>query len=285
MVAMEQSSAPKLGIIAGGGAVPGYLIQACRKLGRSFFVICLEGQADAGLAADVPHAWLPLGAGSRLKALIVEQSITEIVMIGRVRRPSLLEIKPDWLALKVLTKIGINMLGDDALLRAIGKAMEEEGGVRVIAVQDVFADVLTPLGQLGKNAADDLAHKDIVRGIEIAKALGRLDVGQSVVVQQGIVLGVEAIEGTDELIARCALLRRDGEGGVLVKIAKPQQDNRYDLPTVGPDTIAAMTRAGLRGVVLEAGRSLLVERERTISLADEAGLFIIGHNMEENSNG
>ena len=279
MVGTGQTSAPTLGIIAGGGAVPRSLIKICQKMGRPFFVVCLEGQADPGLADDLPHAWLPLGAGSRLKALVAEHHITEIVMIGRVRRPSLLEIKPDWLALKILTKIGINMLGDDALLRAIGKAMEEEGNVRVIAVQDVFSDVLAPEGQLGKIAADEEAQKDIRHGLEVAKVLGSLDIGQSVIVQQGIVLGVEAIEGTDALIARSAQLRREGEGGVLVKIAKPQQDNRYDLPTIGPDTILAMKQAGLRGVVLEAGRSLLVDREQTIAHADEAGLFVIGQKL------
>jgi DUF1009 family protein len=265
----------KLGIVAGGGNVPRSLIAACQKLGRPFYVVCLEGQADQDLAANLPHIWLPLGAASKLKALVTEQNITELVMIGRVRRPSMLEIKPDWLALKVLTKIGMTMLGDDALLSAIGKAMEDEG-IKVISAQDIFADVLTPTGQLGSIAPDTEAQRDIARGLEVATALGRLDIGQSVVVQQGMILGVEAIEGTDALIARCGPLRRQGVGGVLVKIAKPQQDNRYDLPTVGPDTIAALIAAGLRGVVLEAGRSLLVDRERAIAMADAAGLFISG---------
>jgi DUF1009 family protein len=268
------SAAPKLGIIAGGGSAPRYLIEACQKLDRDFFVICLEGQADAGLAQDLPHIWLPLGAGTKLKTLAAEQQIKELVMIGRVRRPSLLELKPDWLALKIVTKIGLNMLGDDALLRAVGKAMEEEGGVRVIGAHDVFADLLTPEGQLGTIVPDEDAQKDIARGIEVARMLGQLDVGQSVIVQQGIVLGVEAIEGTDALIARSVHLRREGPGGVLVKIAKPQQDNRYDLPTVGPDTITAAAKAGLGGIILEAGRSLLIAREKTIALADKAGIFI-----------
>src|SRR5262249_37865436 len=123
---------------------------------------------------------------------------------------------------------------------------------------------------------DEESEKDISRGVEAAKALGALDIGQSVVVQQGMVLGVEAIEGTDALIARSAGLRREGKGPGLVKIAKPQQDNRYDLPTIGPDTIEAVARAGFSGVALEAGRSLLLEREKTISLADKAGLFITG---------
>ena len=197
-------------------------------------------------------------------------------MIGRVRRPSLFELKPDWFALKAVTKIGISMVGDDTLLTGIGKVMEEEIGVRVIGAQDIFADLLTPEGQLGRIAADADAEKDIQRGLVVAKTLGTVDVGQSVVVQQGLVLGVEAIEGTDALIARCASLKREGLGGVLVKTAKPQQDNRYDLPTIGPDTIAAAIKAGLRGIVIEAGRSFLVEREKTIAMADEANIFILG---------
>jgi DUF1009 family protein len=267
---------PRLGIIAGGGSAPRHLIDACRKLGRDFFVICLEGQAEAGFAADAPHIWLPLGAGSRLKELTVSEGIVELVMIGRVRRPSLLELKPDWLALKVLTKIGMNMLGDDALLRAVSKAIEEETGLRIIGVQEVFTDLLAPAGQLGRVAIDDDAQKDIERGIKITQALGPLDVGQSVIVQQGIVLGVEAIEGTDALIARAGTLRRQGVGGVLVKTAKPQQDNRFDLPTIGPDTVAAVAKAGLRGIAIEAGRSLLIEREKAIALADDAGIFVVG---------
>lgn len=267
---------PKLGIIAGGGAAPQRLMEACKRAGRDFFVVCLEGQADKGLAASDPHAWLHMGAMGRLKELAKEQGFTEVVMIGRVRRPSLAELKPDWLGVKVAAKIGLNMLGDDAVLRGIGKAMEEELGLHVVGVQDIFTDLLTPAGQLGRVAPDEQANNDIVRGIEIATVLGTLDIGQSVIVQQGLVLGVEAIEGTDKLIERSAGLRREGPGGVLVKIAKPQQDNRFDLPTIGPDTIAAMVRAGLRGVALEAGRSLILEREATVSTADASGIFIVG---------
>lgn len=270
------SAAPKLGIIAGGGSAPRSLIEVCQKQGRDFYVVCLEGQADKGLAQDLPHTWLPLGAAAKLKDIAEKEAIKEIVMIGRVRRPSLLEIKPDFLALKVLTKIGMNMLGDDALLRSIGKAMEDEAGVRVIGIQDIYTDLLTPSGQIGKHGTDEDAQKDIKRGIEIARALGTLDIGQSVIVQQGMVLGVEAIEGTDALIKRAAGLKREGSAPILVKIAKPQQDNRYDLPTIGPDTIAAMAASGLRGVALEAKRSLLIDREKTVSLADNSGIFITG---------
>lgn len=267
---------PKLGIIAGGGAVPRQLIAACQTLRRPFYVICLEGHADTDLAQDQPHAWLPLGAGARLKELIKEQGITDIVMIGRVRRPSLLEIKPDWFTLKVLTKIGMNSLGDDGLLRAIGKVIEEEGGVRILGAHEVFADLLTPEGVLTQSAPDDDALQDIRRGIAVAKALGTVDVGQAVIVQQGLVLGVEAIEGTDALIKRCASLKREGHAPILVKLAKPQQDNRFDLPAIGPDTIASASTAGIRGIAVQANRSLLIEREKTLAAANEAGIFIMG---------
>ncbi len=270
------SAAPKLGIIAGGGSVPRHLIEACQKLGRDFFVVCLEGQADQDLGEGLAHAWIPFGAASKLKALSVEHQFKEVVLIGNSRRPSLLELKPDWLALKIVTKIGMNMLGDDALLRAVGKAMEEEGGVRIIGAHEVFADLLAPEGQLGKIAPADDAQTDIKRGIVIAQTLGKLDVGQAVVVQQGIILGVEAVEGTDALIARSVSLRREGPAPILIKTAKPQQDNRYDLPTIGPDTVKAAAAAGLRGIAVEAGRSLLVSREETVKLADEARIFIVG---------
>ena len=281
MSASGSSAAPKLGIIAGGGTAPRQLISACERHHREFFIIALEGQADAPLTESLPHAWLSLGAGEKLRKVVAEQGIVEIVMVGRVRRPSLTELKPDWLALKVLTKIGINMLGDDALLRGVGKAIEEETGAKLIGAHEVFADLLTPMGQLGKIAADDVAAKDIARGLDVAALLGRADVGQSVVVQQGIVLGVEAIEGTDALIARAGGLQREGARGVLVKIAKPQQDNRFDLPTIGPDTVAAVAKAGLRGVAVHAGRSLFLERERAIAAADDAGIFIIGIDPEQ----
>ncbi len=268
----------RIGILAGGGTAPLTLIEACQSQGIDYYVFCLDGQADANLAKDLPHKWMGLGEAKKLKATITEQGITEIVMIGRVRRPSLRELKPDTLALKVMTRAGVHLLGDDGLLRSVSKAMEEECGVRVIAVQDVFGGLLMPAGVLGHVQPDTEAQQDIARGIEVARALGALDIGQAVVVQQGLVLGVEAIEGTDALIARAGTLKRDGAAGVLVKLAKPQQDSRFDLPTIGPDTVVAIVAAGLGGIAIEAGRSLLVERDKVREAADKAGIFVYGFN-------
>ncbi|MFA4995321.1 MAG: UDP-2,3-diacylglucosamine diphosphatase LpxI [Bdellovibrionales bacterium] len=273
---MTSSSFPKLGIIAGGGTAPRRVIEACRAQGRDFFVICLEGQADKEITLDAPHAWLPIGAFGKLREIVSSEKIIEIVMIGRVRRPSLVELKPDWLALKGLAKIRFNFLGDDALLRAVGRIIEHECRVRVIGVQDILGGVLLREGCLGLHKPDTEAKQDIARGAAVAKTLGKVDVGQSVVVQQGLILGVEAIEGTDAMIARCRDLKRDGVGGVLVKFAKPQQDERYDLPTIGPDTVEAVAKAGLRGIAAEADRTLLIDRDRVKQLADEKGIFVIG---------
>jgi DUF1009 family protein len=275
-VSPAASPGPRLGIVAGGGDAPRRVIEACRAQGRDFFVVCLQGQAEEKTAADVPHVWLPLGAGSKLRDLVIAERITEIVMIGHVRRPSLRELKPDWLSMKVIARIGMNMLGDDGLLRAIGHAMEQECGVRVIGAHEILGGVLMRAGALGKMTPDADGEQDIARGVAVARALGVADVGQSVIVQQGLVLGVEAIEGTDALIARCQPLHREGPGGILIKLAKPQQDDRYDLPTIGPDTLAIAAQGGLRGIALEAGRSLLLDRDKVRELADEKGLFVVG---------
>lgn len=270
-----------LGIIAGGGDAPKRLIAACLRMNRPFHVLALEGQTDSDIAGDkikgdeIPITWLPLGAAAAALALAKEKGVTEVVMLGRVRRPSVTELKPDWLMVQKLARIGMNALGDDGLLKAIAKEFEAEG-FRVLAPQDVFADLLLPEGQLGKHAPNTAAQADIKRGIEIAQALGKLDVGQSVVVQQGIVLGVEAIEGTDALIGRAGMLKRAGTPPVLVKLKKPQQDARFDLPALGISTLREAVAAGFCGIAAEAGGAILVDRDEVIKFADASGLFIIG---------
>lgn len=268
--------APKLGILAGGGDLPANLVETCRRDGRDFFLVALEGQVAADwLSPDIPHAWFRLGAAGAILDRLKAEGVTEIVMAGRVRRPSLAELRPDWKATQFFTRIGLKALGDDGLLRGVAQVLEEEG-FRVIGVQNLIADLLTPPGPLGRHHADEQALADIAHGIKVARTLGELDIGQSVVVQQGIVLGVEAIEGTDALIDRCGLLRRPGPGPVLVKCAKPQQDRRLDLPALGPDTVAHCRDAGFAGIAAQAGNTLLLSRDKAVEAADADGLFLMG---------
>jgi DUF1009 family protein len=265
----------RLGVLAGGGQLPVRVIEACRAAGRDFFVLAFEGQTDPATVIDTPHAWVRLGAvGEALKRLH-EAAVTEVVMAGPVTRPSFEDLRPDWRGAMFLAKVGARAFGDDGLLSAVVRELEAEG-FRVVGADDVFDSLRTPFGPCGALRADDAAVVDINRGIEVLRALGHLDVGQAVVVQQGVVLGVEAIEGTDALLERCAVLRRSGRGGVLVKLAKPEQERRVDLPTIGPGTVVRAASAGLRGIALETGRSLIIDRDAVVRAADDAGLFVVG---------
>ncbi|WP_142847011.1 LpxI family protein [Telmatospirillum sp. J64-1] len=267
--------ARKLGILAGGGDLPAQLINACRETGRDFFVIAFEGFAEKSMVEGVPHVWLRLGeAGSGFK-ILHDQGVEDVVMAGPVRRPSLRDLRPDWQTTRFLARIGMSALGDDGLLRAVIRELEDEG-FRVVGIDDVLSDILARPGLYGSIEPDEQARVDIARGLEVARGLGRLDVGQSVVVQQGIVLAVEAVEGTDAMIARAGEQRRPGPGGVLVKTCKPGQERRADLPTVGPRTVQNAIRAGLRGIAIEAGSTLMVGTETMVAEADAAGLFLIG---------
>jgi DUF1009 family protein len=266
----------RLGIIAGSGGLPRRLIEICRNTGRDIFVLGLRGEADPQIVAQVPHAWCRIGALGEGLRLLRDAGVTDLVLAGGVRRPSLASIRPDWRAAKFFAKAGYRMLGDDGLLSALVKELEGEG-FRLLGAHQVLGEgTAVPEGALGRFSPDVDAEADIARGIPIAQAIGGLDVGQAVVVQQGLVLGVEAIEGTDALLKRCAELRRDGPGGVLVKLAKPGQESRVDRPTIGVQTVALAAAAGLRGIAVEAGATLLLDRDEVIRAADAAELFVVG---------
>lgn len=267
--------AGKLGILAGSGELPLRLVEACRVAGRPVFVLAFEGIADPASVADVPHAWVRLGAAGETLRHLHDNAIEELVLAGGVPRPNFRALRPDLRGVKLLARIGLRALGDDGLLRAVITELEAEG-FRVVGVDEILGGILAPAGLLTAARPDAEAERDIARGLAVARALGALDVGQAVVVQQGIVLGVEAAEGTDALIARSAALRGPGPGGVLVKIAKPGQERRADLPTIGPGTAAAVLAAQLRGIAIEAGAALLVDRAALVAAADRGGLFIIG---------
>lgn len=265
----------KLGIIAGGGRLPGQLIAAARAQGRECFVLAIKNNADASALESVDHAWLTMGEAGQAFRLLHEQGVVEVVMAGPVQRPTLADLRPDWRTAKFFAKIGLKALGDDGLLSAVIAEFESEG-FRILGADQIIGDLLAPLGALGLVLPDDQALADILRGIEVAQGLGRLDVGQAVVVQQGIVLGVEAVEGTDALIDRAGTLRRGGSGGVLVKLCKPGQEKRIDLPTIGAETVRRAHQAGLRGIAIEAGATLVLDINGVVRLADRLGLFVTG---------
>ena len=264
-----------LGIIAGGGQVPAQLAAAVAATGRDVFVLALEGHADRASIAAFPYAAIRLGAVGEGLAHLRARGVTDLVLVGTVRRPSLLTLMPDAEGAKLIARIGrAAFAGDDGLLSAIVRVLEEEG-FRVHGVHDVMAGLTAPEGVLTARAPSAADEADILRGASVCRLLGEADIGQAVVVQQGLVLGVEAIEGTDALLARCGKLRRDGPGGVLIKRAKPGQELRADLPTIGVRTVDGAAAAGLVGIAIEAERTLMPERSATIEAADAHGLFLV----------
>ena len=271
----------KLGIIAGGGTLPQTLINHCLQNKREFFVLAIENNADKAIfTEDIPHKWIRIGqAGTGFK-LMHEQNVQEIVMIGTIHRPTLADLLPDLRTAAFFAKIGLKSVGDDGILRALVKEIESEN-MRVVGIHEVIPDLLVKEGVLTKHKPDKQALADISRGVEVARELGKLDVGQAVIVQQGLVLGVEGIEGTDKLIERCGTYQRKGVGGVLVKLRKPQQDMRIDLPTIGTKTIENLHSAGMRGVAVHAGNALIVDEEKVIALADKYSMFICGIEPED----
>jgi DUF1009 family protein len=266
----------KLAVLAGGGALPAEVIEAARRQGRDVFVVAFRDHTDPAVVEGVPHMWARLGAAGAIIDRLHAEQVVDVLMVGPVKRPSFLELRPDARTARFVARIGKRAFsGDDSLLRSVVQILEEEEGFRVLGVHDILGDALAGGGVLGRHRPDADAQADIDRGFEVAHALGLLDVGQAVVVQQGVVLGVEAAEGTDGLLARVGAYAGPGPGGVLVKASKPQQEERVDLPTIGVQTIEAASRAGLRGVAVESGGALIVDRDAVVAAADEKGLFLV----------
>ena len=205
-------------------------------------------------------------------------------MAGAIRRPSLSALKPDLRAARILARTGAAAFGDDGLLKALISELEGEG-FRVVGPETIVPGLLAGAGPYGAHAPNGQAVEDIERGIVAARDLGARDLGQGAVVHRGRVLAVEATDGTDAMLARVAEERGGVAGGVLVKVRKPGQEDRADLPAIGPATVVAAAAAGLEGIAVEAGGALVVDRDAMVRAADAAGLFVVGVAVPEDGVG
>jgi len=275
--APAHAPAGTLGIVAGAGPFPAHVVRLCAGRGIPHFVLALKGFADPGPLEGVPHGWARLGAAAASLRLLRAAGVRDLIGVGNIRRPGILQVWPDPVMLGAMARIGWRALrgGDDALIKAIIPVVESKG-FRLVPVDAVLPELLAAEGCYGGLAPDAAAERDIARGIEAARAVGRADVGQGAVVEQGAVLAREDRRGTDAMLAGLATARRDGPGGVLVKVAKPGQQRKVDLPTIGTHTVAAAAKAGLRGIAVEAGSALIVDRDAVARAADAAKLFVVG---------
>ncbi|WP_439574870.1 LpxI family protein [Phreatobacter sp.] len=270
-----------LGIIAGAGRFPLALAEAASARGRPVFAILLKGIAGPELEA-FPHEWAGIGRFGQILQAARRAGCRDLVFIGSLVRPHLWTTVPDLAALRALPDvIRLYRGGDDHLLRGIASLFEKEG-FRLLGAQEVAPELLMPAGVLTRRApgADDM--DDIAHGRAAIAALGPFDVGQGVVISGRRIVAVEGAEGTDGMLERCAAMRASGrlkwasDTGLLVKAPKPGQDHRLDLPAIGPGTCERAADAGLRGIAVEAGGTLMVEPQAMIGAADRRGLFIVG---------
>jgi DUF1009 family protein len=266
----------KLAIIAGRDALPRLIAEHRRAAGLPYLVISFAGGAASWIEGH-PHQAHRFEKAGRLFAALREAGCSHVVFAGAMDRPRLKPWRADGKAVKLVGKVMALMArGDDGLLSGLAGIFEAEG-LTVIGAQDCVGGLTCGEAVLGRHQPELPDRADAARGAAILAALGPLDVGQAVVVAGGVCLGVEAIEGTDALLARVAALpgeRRQMPGGLLVKMAKPGQDRRFDLPSIGPRTVEGAVRAGLRGIVIEADGANILERDATIRAADDAGLFL-----------
>ena len=269
---------PKVGILAGGGDLPGRLVDACRAAGRDVFVITFDGAAEYTDFGDTPRASVRLGAVGKTLKLLRSEGCEEVILAGPIRRPDLKSLRPDLRGARLLPRV-LAAKGDDALLTAIVAELEGDG-FRVVGADDLLPQLLAPAGALGAIVPDDNDRRDIAHGAEVLRALGPYDVGQAAIVVASRVLGIEAAEGTQALIARIAELKAAGRTGVLIKLPKPGQDRRVDLPAIGEATVAQCAAAGLAGIAVETDGVLILDQERTVGAADDAGLFLAGFEAE-----
>lgn len=274
---MTDPALSRLGIIAGGGSLPRLLMEACAEQGIDIFIVGFSDSTDENLLNNKRSLLAKFGQVGKIIKFFQNHDVQDLVMIGALKRPSFSEIIPDLKAAKFLAQNASAIKGDSDLLSAL-KAFLEKEGFSLHAIQDFVPDLLASEGVLTVSEPSKGDWEDIRYGSDILLQTAALDIGQAVVVQERLVLGLEAIEGTNSLIERCGALKRKGNKGVLVKLCKPQQDTSLDLPTIGIETIQAIQAAGFGGIAVHAEKTLVCDKEALVSYANKHHLYIVGIN-------
>ena len=271
-----------LALICGGGSLPLTVADSVAARGRKVLLFPLRGFADPGAFAEREHTWVHLGQFGTVARVARAQGCRDIVCLGSVVRPSFWQLRPDFFTLKVLPQVARAFRGgDDHLLSSVGRVIETHG-FRLLGAHEVAPEILVPEGTLARAQPSARDRADMALGFDYLRAAGPFDVGQAVVVANNHVLAVEAAEGTDAMLTRVAELRTSGRikaaagAGVLVKAPKSGQDRRFDLPSLGPKTVEGAARAGLAGIAVAAGETVIAEPDALVAAADAAGIFVVG---------
>jgi hypothetical protein len=269
---MKPHDKEALGLIAGGGVFPLMVADAARDKGLRVVAVAHEGETDPLLAQKVDEmAWIKLGQLGRLIKILKKAGVTKTVMAGTIDKKKIFEnVRPDLKGLTLMSKLAI--FHDDDILRAVAGELQKEG-ILIVSSAEHLSELLAPRGNLTRKKPNQSEQEDVEFGWKIAKELGRLDIGQCVVVRKKTVLALEAIEGTNETILRGGKLAK--EKAVVVKVSKPNQDLRFDVPSVGPETIQAMSQVKASVLAIEAGKTLIFDKPVMISYADQSGIAVV----------
>jgi UDP-2,3-diacylglucosamine hydrolase len=286
MVAAPGSDDGPLAVICGGGSLPFAVADAVIRRGRRVVLFAIRGWADPTRVVAYPHHWAAFGQFGWFCRVAQREGCRDVVFIGSMVRPPIWHLRPDFKTLSLLPRVlHIFRGGDDHLLTGVAKIFEEHG-FRLVGAHQIAPEIVMPEGPLGRERPGVRDYADIATGMALLDATSPFDVGQAVVVADARVLATEAAEGTDQMLARIAELRRNGRiaagprRGVLVKAAKRGQDRRFDLPSIGPQTVEGAARAGLAGIAVRAGSTVVAEAGRIGEIADRERLFVVGMGHE-----
>lgn len=282
----QDSPKTPLGILAGNGSLPLYIAERTKKAGRDVFIVGIEGTASKEIE-NYPHQWVKWGEVDKLFKTLKKENVEQILFIGGVSRPEFKNIHFDFGMIRNLRFVfSLTMGGDDTILTNIVNFVEKKG-LQIVGAHEVAPELTADGGTFTKKKPSKIDRKDIQKGIKTVLSLGEMDIGQGAIVAREYVLCVEAAEGTDNMLKRAKGLRQWGKGwlnkrhGVLVKLPKPNQELRIDMPTIGPRTIELVADAGLNGIAIVENKVLISEKQKTIDLANQLGVFIIGLKEEE----
>ena len=264
----------KIGIIAASGNLVSELIKNIDK-SNEIFIVAIDNEADPEVIVGIDHVWIKPGeVGKAIKAM-KKAGVSKVVFAGSIKKPNLYNLKVDLTGAKLLTRIVKDkFLGDNKILSTVVSFIEEHG-FEVVGAHEINKNLTIPVGFVSKLKPNKQDNIDIELGTQVVRKLGDLDIGQAAIIECGVVLGVEAIEGTDSLISRCAALKRNNKSsGVLVKLPKPNQELRMDMPTIGLKTIENVFKAGFKGIIIEANKTIFLDQGEVIDFANRNNMFI-----------
>ena len=271
----------RLGLIAGNGRFPFLVLDAARGAGHDVTVIALKEETFpdlADLASRPPAAavhWISIGELGQCISLLKAAGVSQAVMAGQVKHTKLFNVRPDWTLARVLMRLATK--NTDSLIAGVADLLRDEG-IDLVDSTALLAPLLAGEGVLTKRAPSEEERSDLDFGCRVADTIAGLDIGQTIAVKSAAVVAVEAMEGTDAVIARAGQLA--GHGVRIIKVAKPNQDMRFDVPVIGVSTIEAMAAAGATALSVDAGKTLMIDGEAIIRAADEAGICVVGRSQK-----